>query len=214
MDVMDDFQPGDILACYGTDAAARSITRWTSWTPCAWRWHLPPQLRRGPSHVGIITTSHLPNEAPLLVESTTFCDHPCLIRGRVVTGCQAHWPEQRIDDYVSAGGHVDVYRIDPDLYRLIDVEALSHFFRGFVFRGIGYDMSGAIVSGGSLARWLFADSDLNKVFCSELIARGLMAFSLLNYDVPSRFHPARLLRDLAMTAVYRFQRRHDAALTI
>ena len=93
------FQPGDLVACYGSDWISRVI-QWVTWSPFS-----TSELRLGPSHVAIMTES---DRGLLWVESTTLCPHPCVVRGELVSGCQAHEPSNRIQDYLSMGGSVAV----------------------------------------------------------------------------------------------------------
>ena len=70
----------------------------------------PPRLKIGPSHVAVLCEFH---GSMVWIESTTLCKHPCAILGYQVDGCQAHLPEDRIRDYITTGGHVDLYRLSP-----------------------------------------------------------------------------------------------------
>ena len=99
------FQPGDLAACYGGDLTSRVIS-WGTFSLWA-----PPRLRLPPSHVAIIVQDG--NSAPLWVESTTLAPRPCRIRGCLTNGVQAHDPHLRIDDYISGGGRIDLYRLTP-----------------------------------------------------------------------------------------------------
>ncbi|HID23434.1 MAG TPA: hypothetical protein EYP14_13695, partial [Planctomycetaceae bacterium] len=101
---MTDFLPGDLAACYGTDWGSRAISYGTASLLA------PKRLRIGPSHVAVICEHH---GSPVWIESTTLCRHRCVILARHTSGVQAHLPEARIHDYLSAGGHVDLYRLSP-----------------------------------------------------------------------------------------------------
>ncbi|MEZ6066020.1 MAG: hypothetical protein R3B90_10000 [Planctomycetaceae bacterium] len=193
----DELQAGDILACYGGDWPSRLICAATA-TLFASR-----HLRWPPSHVAIVC----PSEAELLwVESTTFCDRPCRAQGVPVSGVQAHRPADRLVDYLREGGRVDVYRL-ADIDRLSTTETrllrrilLQHF----IGRRIRYDVRGAALSGTRFLHWtrLFPGADLERLFCSELIAAVLMRLGRMNRANPSRFHPGRLLRELVKTGSY------------
>lgn len=183
--------PGDIAACYGRDVAGRAIS-WATASPWG-----PRGLRLGPSHVAMIAFR---DAEPLWIESTTLADRPCRIQERIVDGVQAHVPAERIQDYLSAGGRVD-------LYRLVEIESLSRsetallsriLIDHFLGEAHSYDLCGALLSGTrafQLTR-LFPSADLQQLFCSELIAAVLMRLGRLPRGNPTRYSPARLLRTL------------------
>jgi hypothetical protein len=194
-----DLQPGDIAACYGGDLVSRVIRLATASLVA------PRRLRLPPSHVAILCHH---GGRPVWVESTTLCPHPCLLRRLHVSGVQAHRPEDRVRDYTLSRGRVD-------LYRLVDVNSLSRaeslllsriLIEHFVQRGLTYDYGGAVLSGTRVFQLtrLFPGADLERLFCSELIAAVLMRLGRLNRANPARFHPGRLLRTLVRTGVYRF----------
>ncbi len=197
----DEFLPFDLAACYGTDPAARAIT-WLTASVLS-----PPRLRLGPSHVAVICEFH---GSLVWVESTTLCAHPCVILGRPVSGCQAHLPEMRIDDYVSAGGRVDLYRLSPvDRLSQFESDLLTKILvRHFIGREITYDLGGALLSGTRLFKRtrLLPSADLNELFCSELAAKVLMRLGRLNRDNPTKYNPASLLRQLVREGTAQFER--------
>jgi len=201
---MDDFQPLDLLACYGTDATARAIT-WLTASALA-----PRRLRLGPSHIAVICKHH---DAPLWLESTSLCPHPCAVLGFPVDGMQAHLPELRIHDYVKAGGHVDVYRLSPvDRLSRRESTMLSKILvRHFIGKRVGYDLGGALLSGTRLfkrTRFLPA-ADLDELFCSELVAKVLMRLGRLNRANPTRYNPACLLRQVVREGTFQFERSYS-----
>lgn len=195
------FEPGDLAACHGAD--------WTSWgIRCVTASVIAPRrLRLGPSHVAILGTWR---DEAVWLEATTLATRPCLVRDRVVNGAQAHRPEERLREYVAGGGWVDFYRLTPvnrlsaQESRLLTRILLNHF----VEPGVDYDYGGALLSG---TRWfqatkLFPGADLNQLFCSELVAAVVMRLNRLNHSNPTRYHPARLLRELVTTGKYQFVR--------
>jgi hypothetical protein len=192
------FLPGDIAACFGADAASRVISAGT-WSPLA-----PAGLRWGPSHVALLCEH---DGRMTWVESTSHCRHACLVRRRPVNGAQAHLPEQRVQDYVSGGGRVDVYRLT-EINRLSTAEGrlltrilIDHFVCG----GLRYDLGGALLSGTrafQLTR-LFPGADLDELFCSELVAALVMRLNRMNHANPTRFNPGRLMRELVRIGKYR-----------
>lgn len=198
---MSDFEPLDIVACYGTDPTSRAIS-WLTASPFG-----PRRLRRGPSHVAVIC--HV-DGFPSWIESTTFCRHRCLVRGTRVAGCQVHPAELRIQDYVSSGGHVDLYRLSP-VDKLSSAESLllsRILIRHFVGRSVTYDVGGALLSGTRLFRHtrLLPSADLNQLFCSELAAKVLMRLGRLNRDNPTKYNPSTLLRQLVREGTMQFER--------
>ena len=143
------FQPLDIAACYGTGFTDRAISYGTASLLA------PPRLRIGPSHVAVLCEFR---DSMVWIESTTLCKHPCAILGYQVDGCQAHLPEDRIRDYITTGGHVDLYRLSP-------IESLSQsesellttiLVRHFIGQRVTYDLGGALVfAGHSISRFNF-----------------------------------------------------------
>lgn len=196
-----DWKPGDIAACYGRDFDSRVISVGTLSV------FGPRRLFLGPSHVAILCEKPR-GDGLMWVESTTLCRHSCAIQNRKVSGVQAHEPDQRVNDYLSAGGSVDVYRLSP-------IRSLSHdesgllrdiLVRHFIEKEIGYDLGGALISGTrvlKLSSFWFAD--LNEVFCSELIAAVLQALCRLGDENPTRFNPGSLLRKLVRRGTYKFE---------
>ena len=198
------FEPGDIAACYGTDPVSRVIRCWTGSRL------LPTALRMRPSHVAMLCPY---NGERVWVESTSRRPHECLVRGETVSGCQVQPPRLRIADYVHAGGHVDLYRINP-FYRLRDGEAdelAGWLIDYFVRAGAGYDTRGAVLSGTRVYQLsqLFPVADLETVFCSELIAAVLMRLNRINHTNPARYNPARLMRQIVRDGLYQFHKRYS-----
>jgi hypothetical protein len=191
--------PGDLLACYGTGFTAKAISLGTASLLA------PRRLRIGPSHVAIICEHH---GTPVWVESTTLCPHACVIRQRQVSGCQAHLPEMRIQDYVRSGGRVDLYRLSPvDRLSTAESQLLTRILvRHMIGREVGYDLGGALLSGTRLFKRtrLLPGADLNELFCSELAAKVLMRLGRLNRANPTKFNPACLLRELVRQGTYQF----------
>lgn len=193
----DQLRPGDLVACWGTDPLSRLIS-WGTASPLA-----PAGMRLSPSHVAIVCRSVRYGTArsgfAIWVESTSLCDHPCLIRGEKVSGCQAHLPEERVMDYCAAGGRVEVFRPTP-IYSLDtrEEELLSTILlKHFVGPGLAYDFGGAFLSSRrfrTLPRLLCADRE--KLFCSELCAAAIQRIGRLSLRNPSWYHPGRLTREL------------------
>lgn len=191
------FEPGDIAACYGSCGASRLIELGTASVLA------PPGLRIGPSHVAMLCEHR---ESMLWVESTSMCRRPCLLQKRIVRGTQAHLPEHRVCDYLRDGGRVDIYRLSP-IHALTSAESrlLERILvRHFVRAGIDYDLGGALLSGTRFFRWsrLFPGADFHRLFCSELVAAVLMRLGRMNHENPTKYNPARLLRELVTRGTY------------
>lgn len=194
-----DFEPLDIAACYGTGFTAQAISYGTASLLA------PPRLRIGPSHVAVLCEFH---GRMVWIESTTLCEHPCVIMARPINGCQAHLPEMRIQDYLQTGGRVDLYRLSP-IEKLSTEE--SHLLtrilvRHFIGQQVSYDLGGALLSGTRLFKRtrLLPSADLNELFCSELVAAVCMRLGRMNRSNPTRFNPACLLRELVRPGTFQF----------
>lgn len=179
---MSRWKAGDILIFFGTDWSSRVIELAT----------------RGPSHVGIV--SRHDDSRHLLYESTTLCDLPDRLTGRLCAGVQAHDPEERVQAY---GGRVARMRLTPawQLNRY-EVDLLGRMLRHV--HGAKYDLCGALLSGTRLFKWtsLMPYPDLGSLFCSELCAAVLMRLGRLPLSNPSAYHPAALVRGLRRCGVY------------
>lgn len=192
-----EFLPGDIAACYGTDWTGRLI-RWGTATLFP-----PASLRIGPSHVAILCRWR---GRMIWTESTTLCRSACLIRGKPVSGAQAHSPGERIEDYVRDGGRVDLYRLT-HFNRLAFEESrllTRLILDDFIDPGVDYDLGGALLSGTRVFQCsrFFPGANLEQLFCSEFVAAAIMRLNRMNHANPSRYHPARLLRELVRTGKY------------
>src|SRR5690606_3756322 len=125
---------------------------------------------------------------------------PCLIREAPVSGAQAHLPVERVKDYVREGGRVDLYRLTH--FNRLTIEESRLLTRlildEFIDPGIDYDLGGALLSGTRVFQYsrFFPGANLQQLFCSELVAAVIMRLDRMNHANPSRYHPARLLREL------------------
>lgn len=207
----DDFvaRPGDIFACWGTDLVSRGISFETSLLS----WITGPSgLRWSPSHVAIacprLDLDHPERTTSYWFESTTLATRICLSAGTPVSGVQVHRVRDRMRDYLFAGGCVAVYRLTQiDALRTDEQARLWQMLDTYVGRedraAIGYDTGGAIFSGSRLLKYLpFSRSDLQTMFCSELIAAVLQRLCRLNRENPAKFHPGLLLRRLVRQGTY------------
>lgn len=186
----------DLLLVSGRGAVSRAIKART----CN-KWHALKGLLGWPcwqcvSHVAIVAQAM----GQLLVfESTTLSSLPCAVSGQRRSGMQAHGPA---DWLAGAGGAVWQASLAP-WYGLDDRDQrkLSEFLLDAIDRG--YDPRGALVAGIGRPR----DSDLSTVFCSEIVAAGLMVAGVMPRDNASRYHPSGLIRDLVRRGIYGLPRR-------
>lgn len=188
-------QPADLFACWGTGWMSRLISYGTSVLIG------PRGLRISPSHVAIAAVH---DRRVVWWESTSLCPHPCLFTGAPVDGVQAHEIDTRVNDYLSEGGRVVQYRLVP-LYTLgaDDRALLSELLSGLC--GLSYDRAGAILSGTriiSRTRWM-PPADLDRLFCSELVAALLSRLGRAPHLHPGTLSPGRLLRLLVRLGIYR-----------
>jgi len=176
------FDAGDLLIFYGRDLTSR-IIEWAT---------------RGPSHVGIICPHG--EQGPLLFESTTLCETPCVLKGHCVQGVQAHEPVSRIAEYPGAVARLRLTQA----WRLSAAEiGLLHDWLMHVAHE-PYDLRGALVSGTRLFKWtaLTPYPDLESLFCSELCAAALMRLSRMPLENPSVYNPASLVREVRRCGTY------------
>lgn len=154
----------------------------------------------GPSHVGGII---IDDGRPRLIESTTLSQHPCLINGVCTSGAQAHVPEERIIEYLQAGGKVAVYRLAND--RQLDEyqsERLRRTATKFVTAEVQYDLRGAILSGTRWLRWFAPHADAHSLFCSEMWGRWLADLNCIDNGGSGWMSPYALLRRVLENGVY------------
>lgn len=199
---MFEFEPLDLAACYGSDLVSRTISLGTASLMA------PDRLRIGPSHVAILCRHH--KYGMLWVESTSLCDHPCLFSGHRQHGCQAHFPADRIRDYEQNGGRVDLYRLAP-VFKLTAEESkllTRMLIHNFVEQRRSYDTRGAILSGTRILQLtrFFPGADLETLFCSEMAAFACQRINRMNHANPSRYNPARLIREQVRNGIHQFIR--------
>lgn len=198
-----DPQPGDIMACYGTDFASRFISLVTAW-PLS-----PRGLFFGPSHVAIVAKRYLSIDRLYWYESTTKCRHKCEFSGEDDNGVQVHKIRQRVEDYTSRGGKVVVYRLVRPLesYEAAIIEDELFYM---LEQQDQYNMYGALSSGGRILRWLFNQfgwARRTHIYCSHMLARLLSLkdverLRLTSNDHPNRYTPGKLLRVLVRAGIY------------
>ncbi|MBX9790170.1 MAG: hypothetical protein K2Y37_14735 [Pirellulales bacterium] len=178
------YRAGDLLLFLGDDPIGRAIARVT----CPpWYW---PEFRRRPhwrfiSHVAVCCDWH---SQTLLIESTTFCDRPCLIRGKVVAGMQAHFPWAR------AAAHVGpIWRLRPAAGWALTNEQRNELAR-FVHYEFDqpYDLLGAL---RAPTRWPAIHKQQGR-FCDDFAAAFLQRAGLMAIANPKGFTPSSLAKKL------------------
>ena len=128
------FRAGDVIGFSGANWESDLINLATLGIP-----------RISISHVAIVG----PYRGELvLFESTTLGDLPCIVRGEVFHGTQAHRIEDRLESYHGKAWH---YPLAKPL-RFSEADHLGHWLIHHV--GIAYDEIGAFRSGGESFGWL------------------------------------------------------------
>lgn len=185
-----DFEPGDLLLFAGRDWDSRAIALAT----CSLY-----QLGAGQwfSHIGFVAEYRW---RPILFESTTFCNEPCLIRKCVVSGPQAHEPGMRVESYQGAVWRL---RLAPRLaVRGSESARLTEFAVDKI--GESYDYEGAAICATRLlrlARW--CRPSLDRLFCSFYAMAALKDIGRVDQDKnPAAYSPARVGRDLQYWGTY------------
>lgn len=127
----------------------------------------------------------------LLFESTSHCNEPCAIQGCIVNGVQAHFLDNRINNY---HGKVWVYPLVNKLRPLANAR-LEHFLCDQL--GKTYDYIGAIRAGGLGFSWiesLLHSENLSSIFCSELCAAAHKHVKVMSTDNFSKWNPNHFVR--------------------
>ncbi len=171
------FQVGDILGFSGRCLSSVGINLATYGVPY---WDL--------SHVAIVGEYR---GREVLFESTTLCDLPCMIRGKLCDGVQAHPIRQRIADY---NGKVWHYPLHRTLY-VHERARLARFLLSHL--GAPYDLAGAeragLVVWSAVWSWL-RPTHLSSFFCSELCAAAHATAGLFPTGHAARWSPNKFCR--------------------
>jgi len=181
-------QPGDLIGFSDPGPIGFGINLAT-WGVPGW----------GLSHVAILA-EHPDHNRPLLWESTTLADRPCLIAKKRTRGVQAHYPWQRIAGF---DGRVWHYPLKTPLYRdwVPDWPYGSPALTRYVVDALGtkYDTLGALRSRstplGIIRRLLCVhDENLASLFCSEFVAAAWRAAHIWHTGNASKWSPNSLAR--------------------
>lgn len=213
-------QPADILCFSG-----RGWTSWAIKTFTHWPWDQPKI-----SHVSVVAhTSQelieklaaftrlvkIPEERIsgwqeqlLMFESTTLNDRPCEITGQMIKGVQAHKPLDRIEAY---DGDVYYCRLTRPYRAKFESNGRQRRLSiGCLARiGDAYNGRGAALSGTHLTLrlrdhfWAWSKTDRTRLFCSQYLASVLSPIDLFPIDDPRKWNPARLLKKLVSSGVYK-----------
>jgi len=145
----------------------------------------------GCSHVAIFGETD--DKRLLVFESTSLSSIPCVIRGSVFSGTQAHELDAMLQSYDGKVYHYPLYR---PLY-VAENERLTQFLMETL--GTSYDMTGAFRTAGVGLSWvesLLRPQDLTQIFCSEWVASALSVVGICPTSNASRWNPNRLIRHL------------------
>lgn len=190
------FRPADLMLVSGKAPVSRLIKAGTCSYWDAFRSVLGFPNWRCISHVGILA-----NYAgqTLLFESTTLSPLPCVIRGGLHDGMQAHQPREwltAVEGNIWVASLQKHYTLDEDN---------SHALTDFLIEHIeaDYDPRGALDAGLHWSR----GCDLSTVFCSEVVGQALMVADVIERNDPSRITPVSLITDVVERGIYSEPRR-------
>lgn len=197
---MIDFQPLDILAVYNQDRRSR-IASWMNSGFCA-----DVSLIRAPSHLGVIC---MHEGKPLLVESSSASDSPCVITGESAAGCRACFAYQRIPQYLRANVNLRLFRLtEMDSLSSAESELLTKILLDhFVREKMDWTQGIPKLTAVSIARddLMRSTLDKNAVFSTSMIAKILMRLGRINRKNPTSYSPGSLLRQLFNDGTIRYR---------
>ena len=130
----------------------------------------------------------------------------CVINGETISGCQAHDPIDRINDYREEGGRVDQYRLS-EVFKLDILDTVSlnnNLIHLFVKHKVQYDKGHVMLAGTrafKLSR-LFPRQQYDTVFCSELVSGVLQSVGAMNHVNATKYSPGSLMRTLFRKGTY------------
>ena len=183
------FKVGDIIGFSGSYFASHLINLSTYGIP----WY-------SLSHVGIIANrTQGACDSLVVFEANENCEWPCVIAQRKVSGVQAHWISDIIEDYKGTLWH---YRLSKQLNRT-KIRLLTKTLKDKI--GTPYDWDGAKKAGGylySAACAIMYGEDVDSMFCSELVAYALQQVGICDIQNASRWNPNSLMRRLTRDSVF------------
>lgn len=197
---MIDLQPLDIIACYKQDRRSR-LASWVNAAFC-----VDTSLIKAPSHLAVIC---IQDNKPLLIESTSSSDSPCVITGDCTPGCQAHLAYERIPQYLRSNVHLRLFRLTAmDSLSSAESELLSKILlEHFVREKMNWEDGTPKLTALKFGRDTFMRNTLDKnaSFCANMIAKVLMRLGRLNRKNPTLYSPGSLLRQLFYDGTIRFR---------
>jgi hypothetical protein len=166
-------QPGDVLGFSACTPQGAIIRVCTGGLICC----------GGLSHIGFAV--QWPGYTrPLLCESTSLCDLPCVVQGRRIKGVQLHYLRQRIATYPGRVWHYPLARP----LSASEVCRLKAFCEAYL--GVEYDRRGAIGARHTLFARLFQrPENLDKLFCSEWLVATMRYMRRFRTDNASAWSP-------------------------
>jgi len=175
---LDGLADGDVVGFSGQGFVSDAINVGTYGVP---RWGL--------SHIGIVSTYR---GERYLFESTSLNDDPCAILRKPISGVQAH----KIKHLLTRPGKVWRYPLQDRILKTSGVKLNLVLLDQL---GVKYDYLGAARSGGFLLRIIKSctrQQNLDKLFCSELVAHALTQIGVTHINNSSAQSPNSLARRL------------------
>lgn len=173
-------RPGDLVGFSGAHLLADLINIGSLGLP-----------RRGLSHVAIVA-EHTAGLA--LYESTTTVSLPCLIADEPVDGVQCHSIAERVIGYRGRVWHYPIRRplsLRESLDISVDLAQTCRCRRPYDYMG-AFDSRSTLI--GLAVRAKFGRENLDRLFCSELVANAWRRARILRTANASRWTPNALAR--------------------
>lgn len=149
------------------------------------------------THVGLAVNHHS-YRWPLLCESTSECDDPCVIKRRRVSGVQFHEMRTRILRYPGTVWHYPLANpLSLKESRMLTGHCLEH-------AGDAYDWLGAFNARHTMLAELIRGlkgEDLTRVFCTEWVADNLRLIGRLDTTNASAWSPRKLSRHVLRNVI-------------
>ena len=192
--------PLDIVAIYNQDRRSR-IASWMNGGFC-----VDISLIRAPSQLAVIC---IHDGKPLLVESSSASDSPCVITGESAAGCRACFAYERIPQYLRSNVGLRLFRLTPmDSLSSAESELLTKILLDhFVREKMDWQQGMPKLTDVSTARddLMRSTLDKNAAFSTSVIAKVLMRLGRLSRKNPTSYSPSSLLRQLFNDGTIRFR---------
>ncbi|MFA6245167.1 MAG: hypothetical protein WC655_29760 [Candidatus Hydrogenedentales bacterium] len=180
---MTKLEPGDLIGFSAHDLLGAAINVSTL------GWPLPPVCWRGLTHVAIVGLDS--GCQPVLWESTSLCDLPCLYCGSIHSGVQSHGPWTRIRNYAGSVWHYPL-REPLGTFDTVRLRIFSERHHATPYDPLGAAQSRSLCFGWLHRLWLPESG--HKLFCSEYIAAAWEAATVWDTPNISAWSPNRLAR--------------------